>query len=84
MRETQATQVATEAEMPKRNVWMTVDMHPLSTLASALAFWQSQIPLKAENRSAGCRFPNKGFKYRQGEKRTRRRASGGRRRDPQL
>jgi hypothetical protein len=38
MRKPQATQVTAKAEMPKRNVRMTVDMHPFSTLAKTFAF----------------------------------------------
>ena len=52
MRKPQATQITAEAKMTERDVRMTVDMHPLSTLATAFAFRQIQFSLKAINRSA--------------------------------
>jgi len=61
MRKPQAAQITAEAEMPKCNVRMAVDMHPFPTFASTFAFRQIQFSLKAENRSAGGRLPNKGF-----------------------
>ena len=61
MRKSQATQFIAEAEMAERNIWMTVDMHPLATFAPALAFRHIQFSLKAVNRSAGHGFPNDGF-----------------------
>jgi hypothetical protein len=61
MRKFQTAQFIAKAEMAKRNVRMTVYMHPLATLAATLAFWQIHFSLKAVNRSAGCRFPYKSF-----------------------
>jgi hypothetical protein len=38
MRESQATQITAEAEMPERNFRMIVDMHPLSAFTTAFVF----------------------------------------------
>jgi hypothetical protein len=45
--------------MAKRNVRMTVDVHPFSAFAVAFTLWQIQISLKTVNCSSGCCFPNK-------------------------
>jgi len=58
MWEPQTAQISAEAEMAKRNVRMTVDVHPLSAFATAFTIWQIQIPLKTVNCSSGCGFPN--------------------------
>jgi len=58
MWEPQTAQISTEAEMAKRNVRMTVDMHPFSAFATALTLWQIQFSLKTVNCSSGCCFPD--------------------------
>jgi hypothetical protein len=61
MWEPQTAQIFAEAEMAKRNVRMTVDVHPFSALATAFTFWQFQFSLKAVHCSSRCCFPDKGF-----------------------
>jgi len=56
----QATEIAPEAEMAKRDVRMAVDMHPLPAFTPPFTFRQVKISLKAVNRSSGYCFPDNG------------------------
>ena len=61
MGKSQTTEIIPKAEMPERNVRMTVDMHPLSASTPAFAFRQVKISLEAVNVPSGCCFPDDGF-----------------------